>query len=431
MTFSVTLIAGTSMKCWWMMPRIASMAPGARPGSGTAAGVVLGGLHLQRARGELLLDPVDLGRDGGRDVGVELALRRVAQLAARRALGVIAEGDVRALEAAGEQLGHGSGVDLGPLLVDVGEDALGRDLRVTERAADRPHALFLHRLHEPRVAGVELAAHDVGAAADQGERRLLRGGWIFHRLQIDDADLDVGSRAPGAEPEAPHARHHLRQPLEPGHRADLAALAHARGEGAREIRELLVGEIERDHVLALAARAGADDEERLLELRADALRRGEETAGVSDDRTEPAARVVLHRLDVIRGLDVLRVGDLHSLLFQLEQPAVAGGVPALVVDGAGQEHGDLAALRGHGTERPRGHDEHGGDGDDALEHDRPPRSRRLATARAVARSTPRRNWPKLRTSGRRRSGSAASALGRPDAIAERAGSRQTPGVKKE
>src|SRR5260370_18535308 len=110
------------------MPRIASMAPGARPGSGTAAGVVLGGLHLQRARGELLLDPLDLGRDGGRDVGVELALRRVAQLAARRALGVIAERDVRALQAAGEQLAPRGGVDLGPLLVDFGEDALGRDL---------------------------------------------------------------------------------------------------------------------------------------------------------------------------------------------------------------------------------------------------------------------------------------------------------------
>src|SRR5260370_30963750 len=231
------------------------MAPGAGAGSGTAAGVVLGGLHLQRARGELLLEAVDLGRDGGRDVGVDLALRRVAQLAARRALGVMAAPDVRSLPGTGEQLGHRGGVDLGPLLVDVGEDALGRDLRVTERAADRPHALFLRRLHEPRVAGVELAAHDVGAAADQRERRLLRGCWIFHRLQIDDADLEVGPRAPGAEPEAPHARHHVRQPLEPGHGADRAALAHARGERAPWGGELLLAEIKRDHVLALAYRA--------------------------------------------------------------------------------------------------------------------------------------------------------------------------------
>src|SRR5258708_39955606 len=110
------------------MPRIASMAPGARAGSGTAAGVVLGGLHLQRARGELLLEAVDLGRDGGRDVGVELALRRVAQLAARRALGVIAERDVRSLQATGEQLGHRGGGARGPLLVAAGEDALGREL---------------------------------------------------------------------------------------------------------------------------------------------------------------------------------------------------------------------------------------------------------------------------------------------------------------
>src|SRR5882724_10464571 len=140
MTFSVTLIAGTSMKCWWIMPmpaasaargepsgsgrplnvalpasgrtrpystfmsvvlpepfsprrptmapagtsrsmpRIARTAPGARAGSGTAAGVVLGGLHLQRARGELLFDGLDLRHDGGRDAGVELTLRRVAQL---------------------------------------------------------------------------------------------------------------------------------------------------------------------------------------------------------------------------------------------------------------------------------------------------------------------------------------------------------------
>src|SRR5258708_8217449 len=102
----------------WLLtvPRLDSMAPGARPGSGPAAGVVLGGLHLQRARGELLLDPLDLGRDGGRDVGVELALRRVAQLAARRALGVIAERDVRALHAPGEQLRHRAALDLPPLL---------------------------------------------------------------------------------------------------------------------------------------------------------------------------------------------------------------------------------------------------------------------------------------------------------------------------
>src|SRR2546427_192559 len=129
---------------------------------------------------------------------------------------------------------------------------------------------------------------------------------------------------------------------------------------------------------------------------------------------------------------VLGVRGPHPLLLELLEPAVAGGVPALVVDGAGQEHGDLAALRGHGTERPRGDDEDGGDGDDALEHDRPPRSRRLATACGViARSTPRCKWSKHLLSGRRRRGPAASVLGRRDAIAERAGSRQTRGVKKE
>src|SRR5437773_11599991 len=99
--------------------------------------------------------------------------------------------------------------------------------------------------------------------------------------------------------------HHVRQPLEPGHRADLAGLAHARGERAREVVELLVGEIERDHVLALPARARADHEERLLELGPHALRRRQEAPGVADHGTESAARVVLHRLDVVRGLHVL------------------------------------------------------------------------------------------------------------------------------
>src|SRR6267143_361929 len=214
MTFSVTVMAGTSMKCWWIMPMPAASASrgvwpssrcpsnSMRPASGrtipkrmfirvvlpepfsprsptmrwagttssisrfartepndfempvmrsivapaqrrlgAAAGVLLHGLHLQLARGELLLEAVELGGHARGHGGVERALLRVPQVGAARGRGVVA-------------IGH---VDVGPLLVDVGQHTLRGDGGVAERAPDRVGALVLGRLDDARVTRIELA----------------------------------------------------------------------------------------------------------------------------------------------------------------------------------------------------------------------------------------------------------------------------------
>src|SRR2546428_661635 len=168
---------------------------------------------------------------------------------------------------------------------------------------------------------------------------------IFHALDVDDLHLTVGANALEALAEPAHLRDHVGQPFQTVHRTDFSGLAHAGGQHAEQVAELRVVEVDRVHVLSERPGAGADDEDGLFELGPDALGRREESSGVADDGAEAAPRVILHRLDVVGRRDVLGVGDLHAHVLELQHPGVALGVPALVVDTAGQQHRRLAALR--------------------------------------------------------------------------------------
>src|SRR5215475_11745620 len=154
-------------------------------GSDAAARVFLDGLDLEVAGGDLLLDRLQLGRDRRGHRGIERAVGGVAEIGAagRR---VVAVGDVAAAELPRAEVGHRGRVDVSPLLVDVGENALGRDGGVAERPARREDVLLLGGLDDAGLSGVQLAADDVGAARDEREGGLLRRRRIFHRLQIDD-----------------------------------------------------------------------------------------------------------------------------------------------------------------------------------------------------------------------------------------------------
>src|SRR5215510_971184 len=109
-------------------------------GSGAAARVVLGRLHLDLARRDLLLDSVQLRGDRRRHGRVQRTVGGIAKLGAAGGR-VVAVRDVMAGELARDQLRDRGGVDVRPLFVDVGEHALGRDRRVSHRAPDGECAL--------------------------------------------------------------------------------------------------------------------------------------------------------------------------------------------------------------------------------------------------------------------------------------------------
>ncbi len=85
--------------------------------------------------------------------------------------------------------------------------------------------------------------------------------------------------------------------------------------------------------------------------------------------TSPAwPAVELAADDIVVGrLDVLGIGDLHAHLPELDEPGVAGGIPALVVDGAREEQDDLGGL-GAAERRPSAD----GDGEGYDESDQTP-----------------------------------------------------------
>ena len=148
-------------------------------------------------------------------------------------------------------------------------------------------------------------------------------------------------------------RHHVGQAFEGVDAADLAALAHARGEHAELAAEMAVVVVHRHDIAAGGAGAGAGDELHGGEFRPHALRRREEAAGMADNDLVAAAGIVAHRLDMIGRRDVLGIRDVVAELLHLHQAGIAGRVPALVVDAARQQHGDLG-LRGSGRRRERG-----------------------------------------------------------------------------
>src|SRR5262249_25866779 len=150
-------------------------------GSDAAARVVLGGLDLEIAGGDLLLDGLQLGGDCCGYRGIEGAVGRVAKIGPTGRC-VVAVRDVVAGELARAELGHRGGIDVSPLLVDVGEHPFGRDGGVAERPSRGEDVLLLGSLDDACLPGVQLAADDVGATCDEGERRLLGRRRIFHRL---------------------------------------------------------------------------------------------------------------------------------------------------------------------------------------------------------------------------------------------------------